>query len=162
MKPLDIAQKVGPSKIEAMVDELNSGQFKRILIAGAVSTRIPSSVLSLKARSRLWKDRLMNGLDQGNHAVASSLIYEWLLGRRRSMLEKYLDLLEVKHRRGETDETFLKTIPEETLRTKAHELTQDYPAQDVAIYVHFLDHHQHAAAFLLDTPFLEMLAPREG
>jgi hypothetical protein len=162
MKPRDIAQKIGSTKIESMVDELNSGQFKRILIAGDVSTRIPSSVLSLKARSRLWKDRLLDGLSTGNDNVASALIYEWLLGRRRPMLEKYLDLLEVKHRRGETDETFLKTIPEETLRAKAHELAKDYPAQDVAIYVHFLDHHQHAVAFLLEPAFIEMLAPQAG
>ena len=83
MKPRDIANKIGPVKIEGMVDELNSGQFKRILIAGDIPTRIPSSVLSLKARSRLWQDRLLDGLNGGNDAVASALIYEWLLGRRR-------------------------------------------------------------------------------
>jgi hypothetical protein len=162
MKPRDIANKIGPAKIETMVDELNSGQFKRILIAGDIPTRIPSSVLSLKARSRLWKDRLLEGLNGANDNVASALIYEWLLGRRRPMLEKYLDLLEVKHRRGETDETFLKTIPEETLRAKAHELAKDFPSQDVAIYVHFLDHHQRAAAFMLEPTFVEMLVPQAG
>lgn len=160
MKPLDITRKIGPEKIENMVDELNSGQFKRILNAGGVPTRIPSSVLSLKARSRLWKDRLLESLSGQNHDIASTLIYEWLLGRRRSMLERYLDILKVKHRRGETDETFLKTIPEETLRSSAQELARDFPPQDVAIYVHFLDHHQQAAVFALESAFVEMLEHR--
>ncbi len=159
MKPLDIAQKIGPAKIEAMVDELNSGQFKRILTAGDVSTRIPSTVLSLKARTRMWKDRLLEAIAGGNPSIASALIYEWLLGRRRAMLVRYLDLLEVKHRNGETDETFLKTIPEPTLRAKAAELAKEFDPQDVAIYVHFLDYHQHADVFANEGPFVEMLAP---
>jgi len=162
MKPLEIAQKVGPAKIEAMVDELNSGQFKRILAAGDVSTRIPSSVLSLATRTRMWKDRLLEAIAGGNHGVASALIYEWLLGRRRAMLSRYLDLLEVKHRNGETDETFLKTIPEKNLREKALELAKEFAPQDVAIYVHFLDYHQHAAVFANEGAFVEMLAPAGG
>lgn len=158
MKPLEIAQKVGPNKIEAMVDELNSAQFKRILTSGEVSTRIPSTVLSLKARTRMWKDRLLEAIAGGNQNVASALIYEWLLGRRRALLVRYLDLLEVKHRNGETDETFLKTIPEGILREKAFELAKEFTPQDVAIYVHFLDYHQHAAVFANEGAFEEMLA----
>jgi hypothetical protein len=157
MKPSSIVSAIGSIKIEAIVDELNSGQFKRVLLSGNVSTRIPMSVISLKARSRIWKDRLLEALGTSNEAIASHLFYEWLLNRRRAMLSDYLDLLGVKHRRGETDETFLKTLPEDILRNKAKELEEKHAPQDVGIYVHYLDYHQKSEVFEKEGHFMEVL-----
>ncbi|MBN2722715.1 MAG: hypothetical protein JXR95_01455 [Deltaproteobacteria bacterium] len=157
MDPTKIISKIGDNKIVSIVDELNSGQFKRVLLKGDVSTRIPISVVSLKARTRIWKERLLEALNTKNFPLSETLLYEWLLNRRRQLLSDYLDKLNVKHKRGETDETFLKTVPEETLRAKARELAKVHSLQDVAIYVHFLDYHQECDVFEGDEYFVNAL-----
>jgi hypothetical protein len=154
MKPIDILQTVGNSKIENILEELNSGQFKRVLLSGNIPTRIPTSVISLKKRVKIWKERVFKAVDDKNVYIASTLIYEWLLHRRRSMLVKYLDLINVKHKKGETDETFLKTVPPETLKSKAAELFDEFSPQDVSIYVHFSDYHQKTEVFENDDNFV--------
>jgi hypothetical protein len=157
MDPLKITSNIGNEKIEEILDELNSGQFKRVLNAGDIPTRVPSRIVSLKKRAKIWKDRLIKALDEENFFIAQSLIYEWLLHKRRPMLSNYLDRINVNHRNGETDETFLKTVPEEVLRDRAKELSSDFNNQDVAIYVHFLDFHQKTKVFSDDEHFMKTL-----
>ncbi|MBU1220169.1 hypothetical protein KKF34_15630 [Myxococcota bacterium] len=157
MQPINIIKEIGKTKVVSIVDELNSGQFKRVLLRGDIPTRIPMSVVSLKARTQIWKDRLIEAVTSSNYGVAETLLYEWLLNRRRQLLIDYLDKLNIKHKKGETDETFLKTIPEETLRSKAKELMKDHSDQEVAIYVHFLDYHQQSRVFETDDFFVNAL-----
>ncbi len=158
MQPIEIIHTIGRSKVDSIVDEFNSGQFKRVLNAGNIPTRIPTRVLSLKKRAAIWKERLMEAVSSDNFFVAQTLIYEWLLKRKRPLLIAYLDKINVKHRNGETDESFLKTVPEPLLREKARELESQFNPQDVAIYVHFLDFHQQAEVFLKDEHFTSTLS----
>ncbi|MBU1239718.1 hypothetical protein KKF84_20845 [Myxococcota bacterium] len=157
MQPIEIVNSIGREKVEAIVDDFNSGQFKRVLNSADISTRIPTRILSLKKRAEIWKGRLMEAVQGNNFHVAQSLIYEWLIHRKRPMLASFLDKINVKHRNGETDESFLKTVPEPVLREKAKELESDFNAQDVAIYVHFLDFHQQADVFAKDDHFMDTL-----
>ena len=157
MQPIEIVNSIGKDKVEAIVDDFNSGQFKRVLNSAAIPTRIPTRILSLKKRAAIWKGRLMDAVKDNNFNVANSLIYEWLINRKRPMLAAYLDKINVKHRNGETDESFLKTVPEPVLREKARELEGDFNPQDVAIYVHFLDFHQQAEVFSADEHFVTSL-----
>ncbi len=161
MRPLDILEHAGENKVDEMFGELTSGEFKRVLLAGRVPTKIPTSILSNAKRKKMWKERALEAMKEGNEAVASSLIYEWLLQHRRQMLIDYLELLEVKHKKGETDETFMKTIPEDVLKGKARDLIEDYGRQEVAIYVHYLDFHQATEVFESDEYFLDALAPQK-
>ncbi|MGM0597532.1 MAG: hypothetical protein ACQES9_10880 [Myxococcota bacterium] len=159
MRPYEIAQKIGDKKIEEIADEFNSSQFKRVLLSGKVSTRLPLSTISNKKRKKVWKKRLLEAVNDKNLPLVSKLFYEFLLNRRRNMLISYLDMLNVTHRNGETEETFLKTIPEKILKDQARKLTKEFSRSDVGIYLHYLDYHQESEVFLNDSEFVNFLLP---
>lgn len=147
MQPSVICQKLGADRLTRICDELNSTQLKTTLRKGAVSIKAPSRMVSQKARRRLWSERLVKALERGNEELAQSLLYEWLLHHRRSLLILYLDRIGVKHQGGETEETFTRTVPAETLVGEALELAKEQDPVEVAAYVHFLDHHQESDVF---------------
>ncbi|MDA3864734.1 MAG: hypothetical protein PF689_12805 [Deltaproteobacteria bacterium] len=159
MQPYEIAMKIGDDKIEELADEFNSSQFKRVLLSGKVSTRLPLSTISNKKRKKVWKKRLLKAVSDENLPLVAKLFYEFLLNRRRNMLISYLDLLNVTHRNGETEETFLKTIPEKILKDQARNLTNEFSRSDVGIYLHYLDYHQESEVFLNDSEFVNFLLP---
>lgn len=148
MQPSVICDKLGADKLIRICDELNSTQLKTTLRKGDVSTKAPSRMVSQKARRRLWSERLVRALERGNDELAQSLLYEWLLHHRRNLLILYLDRIGVKHQGGETEETFTRTVPAETLVEEALELAKEQDPVEVAAYVHFLDFHQESEVFL--------------
>ncbi len=159
MHPTDICRKLGPDKINAICQELNSNQLKSTLRRGGLHTKVPSRMVSQRARRKLWSERVGKSLKQEppNDEVAEHLLYEWLLHHRRKLLMAYLDRVGVKHQGGETDETFTKTVPPETLREAALALATEHDPVDVATYVLFLDHHQESDVFSGDQDILAML-----
>ena len=147
MQPLDILAKVPEEKLEAMLGELNSGQLKAVARAGGLSTRVPASAVSPSARRRVLARRIREGIVKEQGDLAGELLYQWLLHHRRDMLVDYLDAIGVKHVRGETEETFTKTIPEDKLLSAALALRSKYDPVDVAVYVLYLDYHQEADVY---------------
>jgi hypothetical protein len=147
MRPYEIVSNFSEHKLAEILAQLNSGQFKSVLRDGGLSTKVPPSCVLQKARKRIWTKRIKDGLAAENEALASALLYHWLLFHRRQMLIDYLDKLGVKHVRGETEETFTKTVPQDRLLAEAKNLTAKYDAQDVAAYVLFLDYHQDSEVF---------------
>ncbi len=161
MQPLDILAKISHEKLDAMLGELNSGQLKTVVKAGGLSTRVPASAVSPSARRRVLAKRVRDGIAKEHEPLASELIYQWLLHHRREMLIDYLDAVGVKHVRGETEETFTKTIPEDKLVNAALALRTKYEPVDVAIYVLYLDYHQEADAFSQEPRVLALFG-RDG
>jgi hypothetical protein len=157
MTPAEIVSRLPREKIEEILSELNSGQYKAVLRAGGLSTKVPSACVLQKARRRIWSKRIREGLGSGREALASELLYQWLLFHRRQMLMDYLDGLGVSHVRGETEETFTKTVPPGKLTERAFELMKEHDARDVAIYVLFLDHHQESDVFAEQDRILQAL-----
>jgi hypothetical protein len=159
MHPTDICLKLGPDKIAAICDELNSNQLKSTLRRGGLNTKVPSRMVSQRAKRKLWSERVRKSLEQKtpNDEVAENLLYEWLLNHRRRLLMTYLDRIGVKHQGGETDETFTKTVPPATLREAALAVAKEHDPMDVAAYVLFLDHHQESDVYGSDQNILALL-----
>ena len=147
MQPSTICEKLGPDKVARICEELNSAQLKTTLRKGGLSTKAPSRMVSQKARRKLWGERLLRSLEKGNDPLAESLLYEWLLHHRRNLLILYLDRIGVKHTGGETEETFTRTVPPETLVQEALSLAREQDPVEVAAYVHFLDYHQESQVY---------------
>ena len=157
MRPIEICRGLGTERILSIAEELNSAQLKATLHKGAVSTKVASSVVSQKARRRIFTERLQSGLTADNNGVADSLLYEWLLHHRRPMLVDYLDRIGVRHQAGETEESFTRTVPPETLRTAARELARKWPPAEAAAYVLYLDHHQDSHVYGDDQDIVKWL-----
>jgi len=147
MRPIDICARLGTQRIIDICHELNSNQLKTTLRKGDLKTKVPSRVVSQRARRKIWAERVTTSLGKQNDEVASNLLYEWLLNHRRKMLIEYLDAIGVKHQGGETEETFTKTVPAETLLKAAQDLTANHPGAEVAAYLLFLDDHQESSVF---------------
>lgn len=161
MNPLEICKRLGPKRIDGIIGELNSNQLKTTLRHGDLTVKVPSRIVSQKARRRLWGERIQAAMANENELIADSLLYEWLLYHRRPMLMEYLDAIGVKHQGGETEETFTKTVPAETLVKAAEELARRRDAAEVAAYVLYLDHHQESNVFSAVESILAMFAPQE-
>lgn len=157
MHPLDICKKLGSDRILAICEELNSNQLKTTLRQGGINPKSSARVVSQKAKRKLWSDRVQKGLEQENAELAESLLYEWLLYHRRPMLVEYLNHVGVKNQGGETEETFTKTVPAETLRAGALHIARTRDPVEVAAYVLFLDHHQESDVFSTDPAILGLL-----
>lgn len=157
MRPLDICTRLGAERITDICQQLNSNQLKTTLRKGGLNTKVPSRVVSQKARRKLWAGRVVTSLEKHNEEVADSLLYEWLLNHRRKMLIEYLDAIGVKHQGGETEETFTKTVPPEQLLAEARNLAAVHPSDEVAAYMLYLDHHQESDVYTSAPDMVAML-----
>jgi len=159
MRPIDICTRLGAERITTICEQLNSNQLKTTLRQANLNTKVPSRVVSQKARRKIWAGRVVASLENDNEEVADHLLYEWLLHHRRKMLIEYLDSIGVKHQGGETEETFTKTVPVEQLLTAARNLAAMHPADEVAAYVLYLDHHQESDVFSTAPDIVALLGP---
>lgn len=157
MNPGELLSHLGQAKIESILEELNSGQMKSVLRTAGKSVKVPSGCVLQKARRKIWSRRIEEGLQSDDGQVASELLYQWLLHHRRSMLVDYLNALGVEHVRGETEDSFTKTLPRERLVGEALKLMERHDAQEVACYVLFLDHHQESDVFAGSQEIMEAL-----
>jgi hypothetical protein len=162
MRPIDICTRLGAARITTICEQLNSNQLKTTLRKANLNTKVPSRVVSQKARRKLWAERVVASLEKDNEDVADNLLYEWLLHHRRKMLIEYLDSIGVKHQGGETEETFTKTVPVEQLLTAARNLAAMHPSDEVAAYVLYLDHHQESDVFTSAPDIVALLTPPPG
>lgn len=162
MRPIDICSRLGAARITSICEQLNSNQLKTTLRKANLNTKVPSRVVSQKARRKLWAGRVVASLEKDNEDVADNLLYEWLLHHRRKMLIEYLDSIGVKHQGGETEETFTKTVPVEQLLTAARNLAAMHPSDEVAAYVLYLDHHQESDVFTSTPDIVALLTPSPG
>jgi len=159
MRPIDICARLGEARITTICEQLNSNQLKTTLRKGNLNIKVPSRMVSQKARRRVWAGRVVTSLAKDNEEVADNLLYEWLLHHRRKMLIEYLDAIGVTHQGGETEETFTKTIPVDQLLSAARNLAAMHPAHEVAAYVLYLDHHQESDVYTSAPDIVALLRP---
>jgi hypothetical protein len=89
-----------------------------------------------------------------------------LLNHERELLMDYLEALGVKHRAGETDESFLFSHPPEKLREEASHLLDKHPQKVALAYLAYIAHQQKSNVFEDWPPLLEYgasdAAPTQG
>jgi len=147
VKPIEICQNLGQGHIDAYYDELSGKEIRAVLKAGECSSNVPATAYTQAARRRAWRKRFDSEFEAGNDNLALALLLEWVMRHHRSMLVDYLDLLEVKHTQGETDEDFCVTRTPEQLRAAAAELGKKYPPAHVATYLLLVGHLQDTPVY---------------
>lgn len=145
MKPSAICSTIlGTDKLNAILDEFSSPQIKATLKGGRVRAKLPGGYVSRLKRRRIWGDRVLSALADDNDDLASELLQQWLLNHRRPMLIDLLDRLEVEHRQGETDESFLVAQPKDKVLEAAAWLLEQYDQAETLAYLHYVAHQQHS------------------
>jgi hypothetical protein len=148
MRPTDICKQVlGFDKLQALLDELSAPQIKAVLKEGGVKVKLPGGYVSQKKRRTLWTDKVCSAVEQGNDEAAGELLQQWLLHHRRRMLIDLLDRLEVKHRQGETDESFLVSGSTEKIRDAATWLFEKYERVEAVAYLRYIAYQQRSSVF---------------
>jgi hypothetical protein len=148
MNPIQICNEVlGDTKLTTLIEELSSPQIKAVLKEGKIKVKLPGGFVSQKKKRSTWTKRILSAVDTENVDAASELLQQWLLHRRRGLLIRYLDLLEVKHRDGETDDSFLISKPSEALRSCAEKLYGEFDRVEVAAYLAYIAHQQRSNVF---------------
>lgn len=148
MKPSEICKQVlGNDKLVAVLGELSSPQIKAVLKEGEIKVKLPGGYVSQQKRRQIWTDKICAAVDQNNDTVAGELLQQWLLHHRRSMLIELLDRLEVKHRQGETDESFLIATSAERVREAASWLVSHHDRVEAVAYLRYIAHQQRSTVF---------------
>jgi hypothetical protein len=148
MKPSEICKQVlGNEKLVAVLGELSSPQIKAVLKEGEIKVKLPGGYVSQQKRRKIWTDRICAAVDQNDDTVAGELLQQWLLHHRRAMLIELLDRLEVKHRQGETDESFLIAASAERAREAASWLVSRHDRVEAVAYLRYIAHQQRSTVF---------------
>jgi len=148
MNPVDICQRVlGPDKLSEIIGKLSSPQIKAALKEGGIKVKLPAGIVSQQRRRALWSTRILAAVEQRNEALASEVLQQWLLHHHRAMLVRYLDILGVKHRDGETEDSFLLSCPRDQVHDAARRLLAEHDASEVRAYLHYIAHQQRASVF---------------
>jgi hypothetical protein len=148
MRPTDICKQVlGADKLRAVLDELSAPQIKAVLKEGGVKVKLPGGYTSQKKRRALWTDKVCASVEQGNEEAGGELLQQWLLHHRRQMLIDLLDRLEVKHRQGETDESFLVSGSTEKIRDGATWLFEKHDRVEAVAYLRYIAYQQRSPVF---------------
>lgn len=148
MNPAKICKQVlGADRIKDILGEFTSPQIKAVLKEGGVKVKLPGGYVSQQKRRALWTERIMSVIDTDIEEAAAELLQQWLLNHRRQMLIDLLDHLGVKHRQGETDESFLVSHSVEKLREGATWLLTRHRRDEAVAYLRYIAHQQRAMAF---------------
>jgi len=148
MKPSEICLSIlKKEKLLSLVEELTNPQVKTVLKEGDVKVKLPSGYVTQQRRRETWSSRIIAAIEQGNELAAAELLQQFLLNHRRQLLIDYLDRLEVKHRQGETDESFLVARPKERLREAASWLLERHDRAETAAYLLYVAYQQRSTAF---------------
>jgi hypothetical protein len=148
MKPAQICKQVlGPKKLLDVLGELSTPQVKAVLKEGGVKVKLPGGYVSQQKRRTLWTDKISAAIDTDNDDAASELLQQWLLHHRRQMLMDLLDRLGVKHRQGETDESFLLSGSTEKLREAASWLLGQHDRVEAVAYLRYIAFQQRSPVF---------------
>ncbi len=163
MKPAEICLSIlGQNRIEQIILELSAPQTKTILKEGEIKAKLPGGYVSQKKRRELWAKTIHGAIEQRNDALAAELLQQWLLNHRREMLVNLLDRLDVKHRAGETDETFLVTRSADKIRDESAAMLTQYEPTEVRAYLLYIAFQQRANVFDDWAPLLEGTHAADG
>jgi len=158
MQPADICLSyLGGERIAQILEDFSSPRVKAVLKEGGIKVKLPSGVITQKKKRQMWQSRILSAIEKGSDEAASEFLQQWLLNHERPLLMDYLDALGVKHRAGETDDSFLFSIPAETLREAAGGLFERFPNDTVAAYLVYIAHQQQATVFDDWTPLQRAL-----
>jgi hypothetical protein len=149
MKPVDICKNyLGNERVDAILAALSSPQIKAVLKEGDVKLKTTAGYVSQQKKREQSAAKIRAGIEAGNQALAAELLQQWLLNHRRALLIAYLDRLEVKHRQGETDESFLIARPAEKVREAAAWLLEhEADRAEAQAYLLYIAHQQRASVF---------------
>jgi hypothetical protein len=148
MKPAEICMNIlGKTKLEAILQELSVPQVKAILSEGDVKVKLPAGYASQQKRRQLWSAKILAAIEQGNQTLCAEMLQQWLLNHRRQLLIDFLDRLEVKHRHGETDESFLIARSADRIRAEAKSLLGVHDRAEAAAYLAYIAYQQKATVF---------------
>lgn len=157
VKPNEICTHLGSEKIDACYGELSAQEIRAILKAGGVNTNTPSTAFTQAARRKVWRKRFDNEMAAENQQISLALLLEWLMRHHRYLLVDYLDLLEVPHDNGETEENFTETKSEEELLGAYRSLKEKHDKQNVAVYLLVMGLMQQCELFQRTLEVLEDL-----
>jgi hypothetical protein len=148
MKPDEICTTIlGKTRIESILQELSTQQVKAILSEGDVKVKLPAGYVSQQKRRQAWSTKIVASIEGGNQTLAAELLQQWLLNRRRKMLIDFLDHLEVKHRHGETDESFLVSRSSDRVRADAAWLLTQHDSAEAMAYLAYIAYQQRSTVF---------------
>ncbi len=148
MKPVEICKNIiGAQKLTSILEELSSPQIKAILKEGNIKVKLPGGYVSQNKRRILWLEKITTSIEIENQEAAAELLQQWLLNHRRQILMDYLDRLKVKHRHGETDESFLVVKSKEKVQEAALWLLGKHDPVETAAYLYYVAFQQRAKAF---------------
>ena len=148
MKPAQICKQIlGSKRLTGVLGEFSSPQIKAVLKEGGLKVKLPGGYVSQQKRRGLWTGRIAEALDQDNDNVAGELLQQWLLHHRRKMLIDLLDHLGVKHRQGETDESFLVVNSTEKIRNSASWLLGQHERTEAVAYLYYVAFQQRSPVF---------------
>lgn len=148
MRPADICKDIlGKEKLDSVLNELSSPQIKAALKEGNVKVKLPGGYVSQNKRRTLWKSRIDAAIEQDNHELAAELLQQWLLNHRRVILIEFLNRLGVKHRDGETDDSFLISNSAEKVRDAARWLLGQHDRIETTAYLHYIAYQQKTQVF---------------
>lgn len=148
MKPAEICTTIlGNAKIESILQELTTPQVKAILSEGDVKVKLPAGYVSQQKRRQAWTAKIVASVEGGNQTLCAELLQQWLLNHRRKMLIDFLDHLEVKHRHGETDESFLVSHSSERVRADAGWLLTQHDRAEAMAYLAYIAYQQRSTVF---------------
>ncbi len=147
MKPAEICNLVLKEKLAAVLGELTTPQIKQVLKEGDVHVKLPSGYVSQQKRRDLWSTKIQASIAAGNHEASAEVLQQFLLNHRRALLMEFLERLEVKHRQGETDESFLVTRPAEKIKDAAAWLLERHDPVETAAYLAYIAFQQRSTVF---------------
>lgn len=148
MQPSTICRSfLGGPQLEAVVDLLSSPQLKAVLREAKIKVDKRGGYVSIKKKRRDAAAKITAAIEADDDEAAGELLQQWLLNHRRQMLIAYLDLLQVKHSAGETDQTFLISCPAESVRAAALRLVDQFPRHEVQAYLHYIAYQQKSSVF---------------
>jgi hypothetical protein len=148
MKPVEICTLILKNeKMAAIIGELSNPQVKAVMKKGDLKIKLPAGYLSQQKRRQLWTTKIEAAIAEGNQQLAAELLQQWLLNHRRSILAAFLDRLEIKHRQGETDESFLITRSAEKIREAATWLLEQHDRSEALAYLAYIAYQQRSMVF---------------
>jgi hypothetical protein len=148
MKPAEICIHIlGKPKLEAILQQLSVPHVKAILNEGDLKVKLPAGYVSQQKRRQLWSTKILAAVEQGNQTLCAEMLQQWLLNHRRQLLIDFLDHLEVKHRHGETDESFLIARSADRIRAAATHVLGAHDRAEAAAYLAYIAYQQRSSVF---------------
>ena len=113
-------------------------------VIGLLSRRLNFRVKSVLALPLEKKAKYTAGLAAVSDGVAGRLLVTYHLAHQRPMMSAFLDTLAIAHENGLISDDAKPTLDAEKLPQAVASLREQYPAEDVTLYLHTLRLQDHA------------------